>query len=83
VKGVVDSSDLPLNVSREILQESRVTRVMRKQLVRRALEMMEDMASREGGEDYKTFWEAFGRNIKVGVVRTTRRSGRCLDATSR
>jgi HSP90 family molecular chaperone len=66
---VVDSSDLPLNVSREILQESRVTRVMRKQLVRRAMEMMDDLASREGGEDYKTFWEAFGRNIKVRHVR--------------
>jgi len=66
VKGVVDSSDLPLNVSREILQESRITRVIRKQLVRRTLEMMENLASKEGGEDYKTFWEAFGRNLKVG-----------------
>ncbi len=65
VKGVVDSSDLPLNVSREILQESRIVRVIRKQLVRRSLEMMEELATKEGGEDYKTFWESFGRNIKV------------------
>ncbi|KAF5832971.1 heat shock protein 90C [Dunaliella salina] len=65
IKGVVDSSDLPLNVSREILQESRITRVIRRQLVRRSLEMMENLASKEGGEDYKTFWEAFGRNLKM------------------
>jgi heat shock protein beta len=68
VKGVVDSSDLPLNVSREILQESRVVRVIRKQLVRRALEMMDDLASKEGGEDYRTFWESFGRQVKVGAI---------------
>ncbi|GFR43638.1 hypothetical protein Agub_g4739 [Astrephomene gubernaculifera] len=71
VKGVVDSSDLPLNVSREILQESRIVRVIRKQLVRRSIEMMEELAGKEGGEDYKTFWEAFGRQIKYGVVEDT------------
>lgn len=65
VKGVVDSSDLPLNVSREILQESRIVRVIRKQLVRRSLEMMENLAVSEKKEDYKTFWESFGRNLKV------------------
>jgi heat shock protein beta len=66
VKGIVDSSDLPLNVSREILQESRIVRVIRKQLIRRSLEMIDGLSSKEGGEDYKTFWESFGRNIKVG-----------------
>ncbi|KAG2494319.1 hypothetical protein HYH03_007672 [Edaphochlamys debaryana] len=71
VKGVVDSGDLPLNVSREILQESRIVRVIRKQLVRRSIEMMEELASKEGGEDYKTFWEAFGRQIKYGIVEDT------------
>ncbi len=40
-------------------------RVIRKQLIRRSLEMMDDLAGKEGGEDYKTFWESFGRNIKV------------------
>jgi hypothetical protein len=68
VKGIVDSSDLPLNVSREILQESRIVRVIRKQLIRRSLEMIEGLAKKEGGEDYKTFWENFGRNIKVGIL---------------
>eukprot|EP00199_Chlamydomonas_sp_CCMP681_P001189 CAMPEP_0119106662 /NCGR_PEP_ID=MMETSP1180-20130426/5810_1 /TAXON_ID=3052 ORGANISM="Chlamydomonas cf sp, Strain CCMP681" /NCGR_SAMPLE_ID=MMETSP1180 /ASSEMBLY_ACC=CAM_ASM_000741 /LENGTH=782 /DNA_ID=CAMNT_0007092035 /DNA_START=102 /DNA_END=2450 /DNA_ORIENTATION=- len=71
VKGVVDSSDLPLNVSREILQESRIVRVIRKQLVRRSIEMIEDLAGTEGGEDFKTFWEAFGRNLKIGVIEDT------------
>nr|QBB20010.1 heat shock protein hsp90-C2 [Ettlia sp. YC001] len=71
VKGVVDSSDLPLNVSREILQESRIVRVIRKQLIRRSLEMIEGLSKKEGGEDYKTFWESFGRNIKVGIIEDT------------
>jgi heat shock protein 90kDa beta len=71
VKGVVDSGDLPLNVSREILQESRVVRVIRKQLVRRALEMMDDLAGKEGGEDYRTFWESFGRQVKIGAIEDT------------
>jgi len=80
VKGVVDSSDLPLNVSREILQQSRVSRVMRKQLVKRTLDTLKDLSNKESkdgedekegageGGDYKTFWEAFGRNLKLGVI---------------
>lgn len=71
VKGVVDSSDLPLNVSREILQESRIVRVIRKQLIRRSLEMITDLAEKEGGEDYKTFWESFGKNLKLGIIEDT------------
>jgi heat shock protein beta len=71
VKGVVDSSDLPLNVSREILQESKIVRLIRKQLVKRSLDTIDDLASKEGGEDYKTFWEAFGRNLKIGVIEDT------------
>ena len=68
VKGVVDSNDLPLNVSREILQESRIVRVIRKQLVRKTLDMLKEIAGRESGDDYATFWEAFGKNIKLGVI---------------
>lgn len=56
VKGVVDSSDLPLNVSREILQESRVTRAIQKQLVRRTIEMISDLARRDDKSDFDTFW---------------------------
>lgn len=71
VKGVVDSSDLPLNVSREILQENRIVRMIRKQLVRRSIEMIEDLAKKEDGEDYKTFWENFGKFLKIGVIEDT------------
>jgi hypothetical protein len=46
-------------------QESRIVRVIRKQLTRRSLELIEGLAGKEGGEDYKTFWENFGRNLKV------------------
>mmetsp|Transcript_2130 Transcript_2130/g.10288 ORF Transcript_2130/g.10288 Transcript_2130/m.10288 type:complete len:780 (-) Transcript_2130:837-3176(-) len=67
VRGVVDSNDLPLNVSREILQESRVVRVMRKRLVRKTLDMLKEIAAREN-DDYDTFWDAFGRNLKLGVI---------------
>ena len=67
VRGVVDSNDLPLNVSREILQESRVVRVMRKRLVRKTLDMLQEIAKRDNG-DYDTFWDAFGRNLKLGVI---------------
>jgi heat shock protein 90kDa beta len=73
VKGVVDSADLPLNVSREILQESRVVRAIKRQLVKRTLDALTSMAERCASEenkvdDYTTFWEAFGRNIKLGVL---------------
>ena len=67
VKGVVDSADLPLNVSREILQESRVVRAIRKQLIKRTLDAIKSMAA-DDADSYKTFWEAFGRNIKLGVL---------------
>jgi len=67
VRGVVDSNDLPLNVSREILQESRVVRVMRKRLVRKTLDMLKEIAARDN-DDYDTFWDAFGRNLKLGVI---------------
>jgi len=68
VKGVVDSSDLPLNVSREILQESKVVRMIRKQITRRTLDMLDDLAKAEGGEDYVTFWKNFGRHLKFGAI---------------
>ncbi|XP_028761874.1 heat shock protein 90-5, chloroplastic [Neltuma alba] len=71
VKGVVDSDDLPLNVSREILQESRIVRIMRKRLVRKTFDMIQDIAESENKEDYKKFWENFGRFIKLGCVEDT------------
>ncbi|KAK4841279.1 hypothetical protein QYF36_002046 [Acer negundo] len=71
VKGVVDSNDLPLNVSREILQESRIVRIMRKRLVRKTFDMIQDISESDDKEDYKKFWENFGRFIKLGCVEDT------------
>ncbi|KAL5828563.1 hypothetical protein ACOSQ3_018031 [Xanthoceras sorbifolium] len=71
VKGVVDSDDLPLNVSREILQESRIVRIMRKRLVRKTFDMIQDISESENKEDYKKFWENFGRFLKLGCVEDT------------
>ncbi|XP_068325991.1 heat shock protein 90-5, chloroplastic [Pyrus communis] len=68
VKGVVDSNDLPLNVSREILQESRIVRIMRKRLVRKTFDMIQDISESENKEDYKKLWENFGRFIKLGCI---------------
>ena len=59
VRGIVDSNDLPLNVSREILQESKVVRVIRRRLISKTLAMLKEISKREN-EDYKTFWENFG-----------------------
>jgi len=82
IKGVVDSDDLPLNVSRETLQQHKVLKVMGKKIVRKALEMLRKLANQEVeepevGEDgepvepkehpYIKFWENFGKNIKLGV----------------
>ncbi|XP_077237658.1 chaperone protein htpG family protein [Tasmannia lanceolata] len=68
VKGVVDSNDLPLNVSREILQESRIVRIMRKRLVRKTFDMIQDISESENKEDYKKFWENFGKLLKLGCI---------------
>ncbi|KAJ8570059.1 hypothetical protein K7X08_006636 [Anisodus acutangulus] len=71
VKGVVDSNDLPLNVSREILQESRIVRIMRKRLVRKTFDMIQDLSESENKEDYKNFWENFGKFVKLGCIEDT------------
>uniref|UniRef100_A0A0D6QZ35 Histidine kinase/HSP90-like ATPase domain-containing protein n=1 Tax=Araucaria cunninghamii TaxID=56994 RepID=A0A0D6QZ35_ARACU len=68
VKGVVDSNDLPLNVSRELLQESRIVRVMRKRLLKKTFEMIMGISLSENKEDYQKFWDNFGKNLKLGVI---------------
>jgi heat shock protein 90kDa beta len=107
ITGVVDSDDLPINVSRETLQENKILRVMKKKLVRKVLEMLRKLSEDESDDDdddddddgdddavkagdkkkddskeveaeaeeeddeneaYNTFWEEFGRNIKLGVM---------------
>ena len=66
VRGVVDSSDLPLNVSREILQESKDVEAIRKGCVNKMLGLLEDLAENQK-EKYTTFWKEFGRVLKEGV----------------
>ncbi|TVU50013.1 hypothetical protein EJB05_01364 [Eragrostis curvula] len=68
VKGVVDSNDLPLNVSREILQESRIVRIMRKRLVRKAFDMILGISCSENRDDYERFWENYGKFLKLGCM---------------
>lgn len=67
VKGVVDSSDLPLNVSRELLQKNPELHAIRSALTRRALDMLEKLANREN-DDYQAFWDGFGGVVKEGLV---------------
>lgn len=66
VRGVVDSEDLPLNVSRETLQDSRIVRIMRKQVVSNVLTMIEEL-KKERPEEYVTFWTKFGAILKEGL----------------
>ncbi len=66
VKGLVDTNSLPLNVSRELLQDSAVTRKLKKALTKRTLNMIEKLS--KNGEEYQTFWSQFGSVIKEGPV---------------
>jgi molecular chaperone HtpG len=66
VRGVVDSEDLPLNVSRELLQDSKVVRVIRKQVVKQALDLLDEIADKRP-DDYRELWKSYGAVLKEGV----------------
>jgi molecular chaperone HtpG len=67
VRGIIDSNDLPLNVSREILQQSKIVETIRAASVKRVLGLLEDLAKQQP-DKYATFWKEFGRAFKEGVV---------------